>query len=887
VQQWRTWFALTCAVTLGLSVAQPACARQNDDPFEALRTGRYQQAIAGLERLARQPGADLRTQRAYVWALLETGKYDQAVQHISGISDARTSIELANLLGDALRERGRTAEAQQAYRKSVDGKASDALSARVSLAAIDYERGRRDAALSDFDRFIDVYNGAEKLSPDDLTAVATAVSYLGVRQHNLFQDAKRAYEEAIAADGTAPGLPAQAFEPRIRLGNLFLDKYNSTDAQDVFGEVLSVNPQHARALLGMAAAKYFDGTPEAMELVQSSLETNPDYAPARVFRGRLLADLEKYDEAIEEVERALATNPESLEALSVLAGIHYVRGDQAKFEQTRQRAFALDPTYADFYNGIAELAVRQRQYAAAVQLAQQAAALDPQSWWGWGIMGLNQLRTGQLADAKKNLDIAFAGDPYNPWIKNTLDLMDTFKDYQTIPSERFAFMLHKDEAEILNVYAAPLAEEAYTKLAERYGYRVQTPVRVEVYPSHADFSVRTVGLAGLGALGVAFGNNLAMDAPSARDRDPFNWGSTLWHEITHAFTLGATDHRVPRWLTEGLSVLEERRARPGWGDDISLEWLAAYKVGAINPVSRLNEGFVRPKFPAQVGLSYYQASIVAELIEKEHGFAAIQGMLRGYREGKNDETVFREVLKISIEDFDKRFDAYVKERFGRTLAAIKEPSGPRDSAMARMMRLPEVRGEPAPDDLFAQIATAGRLFEEKKYDEAIPYYQRVKQLFPEYAGGNSPYRALAVIYLEKGQTREAAAELSRHVALDETDYESNRQLADILEKLGDTAGAAAALERAIYISPYDMALHAKFAEMAAARSDWKTAIRERRAVLALRPVDRPEALYQLALAYFNGGDRTNARREILKALEAAPNFVKAQELLVKLQGGQQ
>jgi tetratricopeptide (TPR) repeat protein len=546
----------------------------------------------------------------------------------------------------------------------------------------------------------------------------------------------------------------------------------------------------------------------------------------------------------------------------------------------------LNPTFADLYNGIAELAVRQRQYAASVAIAQQAIALDPQSWWGWSIIGLNQLRTGQLIDARKNLETAFAGDPYNPWVKNTLDLMDTFKDYQTIPSERFAFMLHKSEADVLSVYMAPLAEEAYTKLAERYGVRVQTPVRVEVYPSHADFSVRTVGLAGLGALGVAFGNNLAMDAPSARDRDPFNWGSTLWHEITHAFTLNATDHRVPRWLTEGLSVLEERRARPGWGDDISLEWLAAYKIGELNPVSRLNEGFVRPRFPAQVGLSYYQASLVAELIEKDHGFAAIQGMLRGYREGKDDAAVFRDVLKTSLEDFDKRFDAYVKERFGKTLAAIKVPSGESDSALARIMTRREETGTPDPNDLFGQISAARRLFDEKKYDEAIPYYQRVKALFPEYAGGNSPYRALATIYLEKGQPREAAAELSRHVAIDETDYAANRQLADMLEKLGDAAGAAAALERAIYITPYDIAVHTKLAELSAARSDWKTAIRERRAVVALKPVDKPEALYQLALAYFNGGDRANARREILKALEAAPNFVKAQELLVRLQGGQ-
>ena len=54
-------------------------------------------------------------------------------------------------------------------------------------------------------------------------------------------------------------------------------------------------------------------------------------------------------------------------------------------------------------------------------------------------------------------------------------------------------------------------------------------------------------------------------------------------------------------------------------------------------------------------------------------------------------------------------------------------------------------------------------------------------------------------------------------------------------------------------------------------------------VVALNPVDRAEALYQLALAHFEAGDAQAARREVLRALEDAPNFEKAQELLLRLQ----
>src|SRR5690606_28117898 len=203
--------------------------------------------------------------------------------------------------------------------------------------------------------------------------------------------------------------------------------------------------------------------------------------------------------------------------------------------------------------------------------------------------------------------------------KNTLDLLDTYPQYTERTGQRTRFFLHSDEADLLALYMLPLAEEAYDSLAKRYDYRPRAPLRVEVFPRHADFSVRTVGLTGLGALGVAFGDQLVMDSPAARDPGDFSWGSTLWHEIAHTFTLGASRNRVPRWLTEGLSVYEERRARTGWGEEITPSFAQAYAAGMTLPVSRLNQGFVRPAYPEQVVHSYYQASLVVEYIEREHG----------------------------------------------------------------------------------------------------------------------------------------------------------------------------------------------------------------------------------------------------------------------------
>ena len=881
----RTCFGLAGAASLALTVAQPACARQQSsgDAIAAWRTGDYDAAISGLQREARA-GADARAHIAYARVLMEVGRLDEAERAAKQAVSGELAVALSNTLGEVLYARGNVAEAEAAFRRSIDGGAADDLSARLNLAILEHERGNNAEAMRAFDAFIDVYNGSEQLSPDDLTAVATAVRYLGPTDPELFRDALRAYDEAIAALRDSVDLPSSVWEPRIRLGELFLEKYNSTDAQEAFGEVLSLNPHHPRALLGRARAKYFDGTPEALALVEQALEVNPGLVPARVFLARLRIDFEDYDAALEEAEAALSVNPRSLEALSIAAAVHYLRGDEAEWDAARTRVFEVNPAYAGLYNLVADLAVRQRQYAGAVELASRAVALDSTSWSGWGLLGLNQLRTGEIEAARLSLETAFAGDPYNPWIKNTLDLLDTFEQYRQFDSDRFSFMLHANESELLGPYMTELAEEAYGKLAERYGVRVQTPVRVEVYPSSADFSVRTVGLAGLGALGVSFGNVLAMDSPAARERGEFNWGSTLWHEIAHAFTLAATDHKVPRWLTEGLSVLEERRARAGWGDDIRLEWLLAWKAEKLLPVSRLNEGFVRPQYPAQIGFSYYQASLVAELIETEHGFDAIRRMLAAYREGADDASVFRQVIGVEIEDFDEHFAAHIRQRFGEALKVIRVPEALRDSAdFGSVTEMARARTA-GPDDLLGQLAEGARLFREERYDQARPFLERAKELFPENTSGGGPYRMLAEIRRNEGDISGAIAELRALTALDENAYEENLQLADLLEAEGDSASAAEVLGRVVYMHPYDVSLHQRLAGLCAASGDWDGAVRARLAIVALRPADAAEALYQLALAHFNAGDHTAARREVLRALERAPGFAEAQELLLRITG---
>ena len=117
-----------------------------------------------------------------------------------------------------------------------------------------------------------------------------------------------------------------------------------------------------------------------------------------------------------------------------------------------------------------------------------------------------------------------------------------------------------------------------------------------MFPRHDDFAVRTVGLPGMiGALGACFGRVVTIDSPKARPPGDFNWEPTLWHELAHVITLQLSKQRVPRWLTEGISVYEEKLGSPDWGREGELMFAAAYGRGDHMSLRELNAAFTNPR----------------------------------------------------------------------------------------------------------------------------------------------------------------------------------------------------------------------------------------------------------------------------------------------------
>ncbi len=269
-----------------LFVALVACAAAPQDDASRLaqaraqlRRGAYDSAAATFGALAssRDSAIGAAARRPHVRALAERGRYDDAEA-----AARRYGAPALLALGDLLRARGRLAEAESTYTRAVTARTHDSLTAHLRLGELRLERGDRPGATRIFDRFIDIYNQRQgRLTSAELLAVARATRHLGANDPQLFKDALRAYDAAIAAD-------SGNVDARVELGEMFLEKYNGPDARQMLGSVLRENPSQPRALLGMARALAFDGSPGADSLVRRALASQRA-AGGRASHARALA----------------------------------------------------------------------------------------------------------------------------------------------------------------------------------------------------------------------------------------------------------------------------------------------------------------------------------------------------------------------------------------------------------------------------------------------------------------------------------------------------------------------------------------------------------------------------------------------------------------------
>ena len=837
-----------------------------------LAKGDYENAYKLLSaRLTSNP-TDNVAQQALLRVFIETGRYVEAEATARRfLTKTPDTAAVRHELGEALALTGKHTEAVTEFERAA-ADAEKANARHVKLIS-DLRRaetldliGQEDRARAIYETFVKYYTDNDPKSAYELALIARALVHLG-----RYQDANDMYRSAIEAD-------SDHLEAQLGAAELFTEKYQYADAATFLDDALKINGNSARAHLDVALNKRNDGGDEMTTALGRALTINPNLVEAIALKAALALEMGQFDAASTELDKALKINPRSLDAHSLRAAMFYLQDKD--FEPEVAATLAINPRYGGVYNTLSHYATITRRTEQAAAFARRATEIAPRLWDAHLSLGMALLRLGQMETGRAAVEKAFKGDPFNLWAKNTLDLLDSMADFREIRRGVFVIKASSQESDVLSPYAANLLEEAAAKLTAKYKFTPKGPIVVEIFQNHEDFAVRALGIPGLGALGVCFGFVIAQDSPSAREAGEFNWGSTLWHEYTHVITLQMTDFRIPRWFSEGLSVYEERRARPGWGDDWNPLFVRSFIDGRWFKIADLDAGFQRPRSPQDLPVAYFEASQVCEFIAERFGFDAILQMLAMYREKAKTPDVLRQVLKLSESDFDREFSAYVEKKARPLHQALSTQNN-----VAASMTKEEVLKQLATQDTFAlRIRAAELLAADGDTAGAVQHYIRAIELFPYAAAQGNPYDPLAKLLEQKGDAAQAASVLDGLVKTDENNLEALKTIARLRSSLGERQKALDSLRGSFFISPFDYKLHTQAGELSVDLKDYSSALTEFQVALALQPPNIAEANYNVATAYYALGRQPEAKRSVLRALEAAPRYEKAQELLLKITG---
>jgi len=903
-----------------------------DDAEEKLIQGSYAAAEKSYQDAMKAAPDSAEARFGLARVLEETGRYEEAEARLTEALKAKEDfVPARRLLARVLLRRGRWEEA----RAAVDALAQAGdLPARSLRAEALHALGRHADAESD-DRFIERTASQRVIKdPGELTALGLAYHRLG-----RYRDASEVLNETADRD-------PEHYEALIRLGALYLDAYDDEHMDRPILEVLRLNASQPEANLLRARARLFRSqSGDALEALGEALKANPNLEEALVVRATLALEDQDWAKAAGMLETALRTNPSSKPARAVLAGLQLLTRKADEGRAGLEAILKEDPVWGEGWRIVGDILADQRRYEEARNLLKKAVELDRRNWKAWNSLGRTLFNLGEDEEGTKALKTARDGERLlYKWRENMLVLAGRFSEFISRDHGRFRIRLHVEDNPILRSPLEQLLEDAWSTYTRKYGFRPDGPIVIEVFPAQEDFAVRTVGFEGIvGVLGACFGKLVTMNSPKAFQKaGGFHWPSTAWHEIAHVFTLQLSRGRVPRWLTEGISVYEETVKDPAWGREMELDLLSAWRNGTVLPVRELNGAFR----DSRIGFAYYQSGLLVEHLVGRFGFAKLPELLKAYAEDLGTEESFRRVLGVAPEDVDASFLQAVEERVGgiraqpswnrasieRFKAALA--ANPKDveaatnlarawfqrgnvvdaeSALARALETaPQhgpallLRGEmllqrqkrEAAEKLFAdafargvedfhvRMRLASLAAQDDKPDVAEEQFRRADAAFPRAGGEGCPVLELAALLRKKGD-EEGALKL-------EEQYTRRRGLeAPVLRRLATAAITAGAHERALEfldrlagLMPYDVDLHhdrAVALRTLKRPADAAEALRVAVEVDLLKKGEREAALRaERAAVLLEAGDREGARREAEAALKKDVGNAEAREVLERI-----
>lgn len=805
--------------------------------------------------------------------LLNSGQYQTCIKKTEAAILKKTyGSEWPLLKAKAELAVGQYAEAQQTIDAGIK-RYSWSLPLRLKAYEI-YQLNNEHQAAEEF------LNSIHELASRSAWRYTDASSLIALGQASLLKKADPALVLESFYDRAIREYPEHK-DAYLASGNLALSKRDFILAQEIFEAAIKIIPEDTDLLFGLAKALQ-TGNPERSEKLMSHvLNINPHYIPVHLEQIYRSLHSEQYSEAQQRLEVVLDINPHQAEAwscLAVIAHFEHRPHDETAFywqalshhDQNPQVDYQIGKALSEHYR-FAEGAAYQRQalqkdsnfIPARIQLAQ------------------DELRLGREVSGWEHAMQAHQQDGYDTTIFNLLELKDQLASFKTLEDDTFIVRMETREAEVYGQEVLNLLHEAKQVLCKKYELELNQKITVEIFPNPDDFAVRTFGMPAVsGYLGVCFGKVITANSPASQAEHPTNWQSVLWHEFCHVVTLELTKNKMPRWISEGLSVYEERQKNPHWGETMIPQYRDMILKGETTPISELSSAFLNPKSSLHIQFAYYQSSMVVEYLINEFGFEAIKLILNDLRIGIPVNVAIERRTK-TLGELEQDFATYLTAEAKNFAPSVDWSEQDLTALTSDDTKRFDDWIRKHPHHFQGLMAYARILEEENRTAELETTLKKLVELYPQYAGADNACLRLAELYQKQERFDLEQSYLEQHATWNPNALPVFQRLAILYKQQENWESVYQACQAANAINPLDQETQLLLANACIQLNRDPEAVAAYQAILALEPHNPAETHYQLA-RLLQDTHKQKAKRHTLIALEQAPRFRAAHQLLLEL-----
>lgn len=660
-------------------------------------------------------------------------------------------------------------------------------------------------------------------------------------------------------------------EPHLASGQLALDKNDYDLAAKSFTEGLKKFPNDPDFHFGLAQA-YASGDRRLMMLsLEAAMTGNPNHVRSHLLLTDHLIDGEEYKGAEESIAKVIEINPHQADAWSYRAVMAHLRNDDAAENKARKEALGIWKTNPEVDHLIGKKLSQKYRFAEGAAYQRRALKFDAKFLPAKQQLAQDLLRLGEEEEGWRLADEVHQTDAYDVTAFNLTTLQENMAKFVTLTNADFILRMSAHEAGVYGKRALALLTRAKSNLCAKYGMELKQPTIVEIFPNQKDFGVRTFGMPGNpGYLGVCFGAVITANSPASAGGHPSNWEAVLWHEFCHVVTLQFTKNKMPRWLSEGISVYEELQENPVWGQSMTPRYREMILGKDFTPLGQLSAAFLAPKTEMHLQFAYYESYLAVEFLVKKFGIESLRKILHDLGEGTEINAA---IVKhtAALDELEKDFETFAKtraEQLAPELTFTKpEPGDDEEGAASK--------------NFYVLTRVAKKLLTQKKYQEAKAPLDKLLQFFPGNTGPDNCYALLAAAHRGLNETNDERIVLTTLAALEADDLDTYARLMELGAERKDWGAVATNATRYLAVNPLVALPYRYLAEAAEKLNQPESAIAASTTLLQLDPPDPAGTHFLLARLLHQKGD-ARAKRHLLQALEEAPRFREAHRLLLEM-----